>query len=162
MTFRSLQLLFPVLVALHNAEEAILLPRWKHRCGPWFGKVEPRVFRFAAAVFTGLALGITLLSVWAGPRTLWGNATFGYMAAILINSVFPHITVSIAKRTWMPGVFTAAALNVPVLAYLGYLALREGYVSVQDAFVSAVALPLGLLAIMPVVCHLGVRCTERK
>jgi hypothetical protein len=155
MTFRTLQLLFPVLAALHNAEEAIYLPRWIRRSGPWFGGVEPAVFRFAVVVFTVLAFVVTVLSAVSGRMTIWGNLTFGYMIAMLINALVPHIAVSVVKRTFMPGVITAAALNLPILSFLAVLALKQGYISNHDALVFSIAVPLLLALMIPLLFKLG-------
>ncbi|HKM81912.1 MAG TPA: HXXEE domain-containing protein [Candidatus Acidoferrum sp.] len=155
MTFRYLQLLFPVLVALHNTEEAIGMPRWTRRSGPWFGGVQPAVFRFAVVVFTVLAFAITVLSTLSGRITFWGNVTFGYIVAMLLNSLVPHIAVSVAKRTLMPGVITAATLNLPILSFLAALALKQGYVSNHDALVFSIAVPLLLLLMILLLFKLG-------
>lgn len=155
MNFRYLQLLFPILVALHNAEEAIGMPRWARRSGPWFAGVEPSVFRFAVLVLTIFAFVITMLSAVSGRMTLWGNLTFGFMMAMLLNSLFPHIAVSVARRTLMPGVITAAVLNLPVLSCLMVLALRQGYVSGHDALVFSIVVPVLLLLTIPLLIKIG-------
>jgi len=155
MMFRYLQLLFPVLVALHNTEEAIGLPRWTQRSGPWFGGVQPAVFRFAVVVFTVLAFVVTALSAVSGKRSFWGNLTFGYMIAMLINALVPHIAVSVVRRTFMPGVITAVALNLPILSFLAVLALQQGYVSNHDALVFSIAVPLFLALMIPLLFKLG-------
>jgi hypothetical protein len=130
MAFRYLQLLFPVLVVLHNTEEAIGIPNWARRSGPWFGGsgFQPAAFRFVVTIFTVLALVITVLSSVSGSMSFWGNFTFGSIIAMLINSIVPHIAVSIAKRTVMPGVITAVTLNLPILSLLAASALKQGYV----------------------------------
>lgn len=155
MTFRSLQLLLPVLVGLHNAEEAILPPRWRYRSGRFFRGATPGTLRFALTVFTGLAIAVAVLSAVAGGRTLWANITFGYIVAVLINALVPHIAVSIAKRTLMPGVITAVALNLPVLSFLAVLAIKEGYVSPHDALVFSIAVGILLLLLIPLLFKLG-------
>jgi hypothetical protein len=155
MTFRTLQLFFPVLVALHNAEEAISMPRWTRRTGPWFGGVRPAVFRFAVVVFTVLAFVVTVLSAVSGRMTFWGNVTFGYIIAMLFNALVPHIAVSVVRRTLMPGVITAAALNLPILSYLAVLALQQGYVSNRDALVFSIAVSLLLALMIPLLFKLG-------
>ncbi len=155
MAFRYLQLLFPVLVALHNAEEAIGMPRWRRRSGPWFGGVQPAVFRFAVVVLTILAFAITVLSTVSGRMSFWGNVTFGYIIAMLLNSLVPHIAVSVAKRTLMPGVITAAILNLPILSFLAALALKQGYVSSHDALRFSIAVPLLLLLLIPLLFKIG-------
>jgi Protein of unknown function with HXXEE motif len=155
MNFRYLQLLFPILVALHNAEEATGMPRWARRSGPWFAGVEPSVFRFAILVITIFAFVVTILSAVQGRMTMWGNLTFGFMAAMLLNSLFPHIAVSVARRTLMPGVITAAVLNLPVLSCLMALALRQRYVSGHDALVFSIAVPALLLLMIPLLFKIG-------
>ena len=166
MTFRYLQLLFPILVALHNAEEAIGMPRWRKRAGPragpWFGGVEPAVFRFAAVVFTLLAIAVTTLSVALGSRTVWADLTFGYMVAMVLNALVPHIAVSFLKRNVMPGVITAAALNLPILSFLAFLALKQGYVSGRGALESAIAMPVALALMIPLLFRLGRFLSEYK
>lgn len=155
MSFRYLQLLFPVLVGLHNAEEAVRIPRWTRRSGPWFGGAQPRLFRFVVVVFTALASVVTVLSAIAGRMSLWADLTFGYIVALLLNSLVPHIAVSLAKRTLMPGVITAVVLNLPLLPLLAVLALEQGYVSESDALVSSILVPLGLLLMLPLLFRLG-------
>lgn len=155
MSFRYWQLLFPVLVGLHNAEEAIGLPRWKHRSGAWFGGATPGSLRFALTVFTALAVVVTVLSAARGPGTFWADVTFGYMIAVLVNAVVPHIAVSLAKRTLMPGTLTAAALNVPILSFLAVLAIEQGYVSARDALAYSTATGLLLLGLIPLLFKLG-------
>jgi hypothetical protein len=155
MNFRYLQLLFPVLVALHNAEEAIGMPGWARRVVPRFAGVQPAVFRFAVVVFTVLAFVIAVLSAVSGRTTFWGNLTFGYMIAMLFNALVPHIAVSVAKRTLMPGVMTAAVLNLPILSWLTVLALKQGYVTSHDALVFSWVVPVLLLLMIPTLFQLG-------
>lgn len=155
MSFRFLQLLFPVLVALHNAEEAIRMPHWTRRSGIWFGRAQPGLFRFVVVLFTLLAVVVTLLSVIRGPRTLCAGLTFGFIVALFLNALVPHIAVSLARRTLMPGVVTAAALNLPILPLLALLALRQGYVSNRAALLSSILVPLALLLMIPLLFRLG-------
>lgn len=153
MSYRTLQWIFPVLVGLHNAEEAMRMPKWKAR-GPWFGKARPIVFRFAVVALTVLAFALTGMSILAGPRSFWGNLVFGYMIAVLINAVVPHIAVSLWERTWMPGVITAV-LNLPILGCLVVLALQQTYVSSHDALVFGISVPIALLLAIALLFKVG-------
>jgi len=155
MSFAELQWLFPIVVTLHNAEEAIWFPDWTKRAGRWHAPVAPGVFRFAVAVFTVLAFGVTWLSATSGKQSVWTYLTFGYMVAVLINVLIPHVAVSVATRRFMPGVATAVALNLPVLSALVILALRDEYVSGwKAAAYSAGVAGIGLLSI-PTLFKLG-------
>jgi hypothetical protein len=77
------------------------------------------------------------------------------MIAMLINALVPHIAVSVVRRTLMPGVITAAALNLPILSYLAVLALQQGYVSNHDAVVYSIAVSLLLALMIPLLFRLG-------
>lgn len=129
MGFTNPEWLFPVLIILHNAEEALWPPAWAPRTGFWRNAVSPGAFGFAAAVLTVLGLTVTWMSARSGSQTLWMYLTLGYMAAMLSNAVYPHLAISIATRSYMPGAATAIALNPPVLSLLLASALVEGHVS---------------------------------
>ena len=131
------------------------MPRWTRRSGRWFGGVQLAVFRFAAVALTVLAVAITVLSTVSGRMTFWADLTFGYIIAMLLNSFVPHIAVSVAKRTLMPGVITAATLNLPILSFLAALALKQGYVSIHDAVAFSIAVPPLLLLMIPLLFKLG-------
>jgi hypothetical protein len=106
MSFGILQWLFPVVVTLHNAEEALWLPGWSKRAVLWHNPVTPGVFRFAVAILTALAFAVTWLSAESGKQTVWTYLAFGYMAAVLANVLIPHIALTVALRSYMPGVAT--------------------------------------------------------
>ena len=129
MSFQHLQWLFPIVVALHNLEEAMLLPDWSKRAGRWHAPISRGAFLLAAVVLTLLAFAITWLSAASGNQTVWTYLAFGYMAAMLANALIPHVALTVALRSYMPGVATAVAFNLPVLSLLVVIAIREGYVT---------------------------------
>jgi hypothetical protein len=59
MSFGNLQWLFPIVITLHNAEEAAWLPHWSNQAGRWHFPVKKSVFRFAEVVLTVLAFAVT-------------------------------------------------------------------------------------------------------
>jgi len=129
MSFQHLQWLFPILVALHNGEEAIWLPDWSKRAERWHAPIERLIFLPVAAVMTVLAFAVTWLSAASGKQTTWTYLAFGSMAVMLANVLIPHIALTVVQRSYMPGVATAVLLNLPVLSLLVVSAIREGYVS---------------------------------
>jgi hypothetical protein len=138
--------LFPIVVTLHNAEEAIWLPGWSKRAVLWHSPVTPGSFRFSVAVLTVLAIAITWLSAESGKQSVWTYLAFGCMVVTLANVLIPHLALTVALRSYMPGVATAVALNLPVLSLLVVLAIREGYVSGWKAAVYSVGVAGMLLA----------------
>ena len=155
MNFQSLEWLFPIVVTLHNVEEAIWLPGWSKRTVLWHSPVTPGSFRFTVAVLTVLAFAVTWLSAESGKQSVWTYMTFGYMVAVLANVLIPHIALTVALRGYMPGVATAVLLNLPALSLLVVLALREGYVSGWKAVAFCVSVSGVLVASIPALFKLG-------
>jgi len=155
MSFHHLQWLFPVVIALHNAEEAIWFPDWSKRAGRWHAPVTPGAFRFGAAVLTILAFVIAGLSAGSGKQSIWTYLAFGYMAAMLANVLLPHIALTVAMRRYMPGVVTGVFLNLPVLSLLMVLAIRDGYVSGEKAAAYSVGVAWLLLLSIPALFRLA-------
>jgi hypothetical protein len=155
MSFGNLQWLFPIVVTLHNAEEAIWLPGWSKRAVLWRSPVAPGSFRFSVAVLTVLAFVITWLSAELGKQTVWAYLVFGCMVVTLANVLIPHVALSLAKRSYMPGVATAVTLNLPVLSLLVMMALKEGYVSGWKAAEYSVGVACLVLLSIPALFKLG-------
>jgi hypothetical protein len=155
MNFQNLLWLFPVAITLHNAEEAIWFPAWSQRPGRWHAPVAPGVFRFAVAVLTILAYLIAWQSAVSGKQSVWTYLAFGSMVATLANALIPHIAVSLATRSYMPGTVTAAVLNLPALSLLVTLALGEGYVSGWKAVAYSLGVPGIALLSIPALFSLG-------
>ena len=153
--FATLQWLFPVVIALHNLEEALWLPGWANRTGFWGTPVSPRVFRFVVAVLTALALAVTWLSSRSGAQTFWTYLMFGCVVATLANAVFPHLALSISRRSYMPGTATAVALNLPVLSFLVASALSERQVSGWKSAAYAAGVPALVLVALVVLFKPG-------
>jgi hypothetical protein len=155
LSFRDLLWLFPIVVTLHNAEEAIWLPGWSKRATLWHSPVTPGSFRFTVVVLTVVAFAVTGLSASSGKQTVWTYLAFGYMAAVLANVLIPHLALTVALRSYVPGVATAVALNLPVLSLLVVFAIREGYVSGWKATAYSVGVAGMLLASIQILFKIG-------
>jgi ABC-type uncharacterized transport system permease subunit len=155
-SFARLQWFFPIAITAHNIEEAIWLPGFvaAHRTElPW--TVAPVEFRFALVLLTAAAWVVTYLSWRTGPRTLWAHLLFGYIVAMLVNVVVPHIPAAVIFRGYAPGVVTAVLLNLPVLTLLSVRAIKDGYVTGRKAVAFAVGVPFGIVAALPALFALG-------
>jgi hypothetical protein len=155
MSFQSLLWFFPIVVTLHNAEEAIWFPEWTQHVRRWPVPVKPGVFRFAVAVLTILVFAVTWLSARSGKQTVWTYLVFGSMVATLVNALIPHIALTLVVRRYMPGVATAVVLNLPVLTLLIVLAIREGYVSGSKAVIYSMVVAGVLVVAIPALFKLG-------
>jgi hypothetical protein len=147
--------LFPIVIALHNLEEALWFPAWAKRSDRWHAQFTPGSFRFAALVLTASAFLITGLSVASGKQSIWTFIAFGYAAAMLANVVVPHVVVSVATREYMPGLGTGLLLNLPVLSFLLVKAFRDGYVSGWKAAEYSVGVAAVLLLSIPALFYIG-------
>jgi hypothetical protein len=61
---------------------------------------------------------------------------------LLWNALLPHLAATILLRSYVPGVATAALVNIPLVVHLFGRALREG-----QATPASMALALGLAAV---------------
>jgi len=155
MSYSRLIWLFPIVVTLHNAEEAIWLPAWAKRTGFWRSPVSPGVFLFAASILTVLAFALTWLSAESGKQTVWTYLAFGCMVVTSANALIPLVAVSAMRRSYMPGTATAVALNLPVLSRLVAMALKEGYVSGEKAAAYSVGVACLLVVSIPALFKSG-------
>jgi hypothetical protein len=103
MRFQHLEWLFPIVVTLHNAEEAIWFPAWEKQNSRWHASVGSSVFWMGTGLLPILAFGFTGLSVHFGPRSAWTYLTFGYMASMLGNVFLSHVLFAVAPRRYVPG-----------------------------------------------------------
>lgn len=155
MTFAEWQWLFPLVITVHNLEEAVWLPAWSQRAGRWHRPVEPFAFRFAVAVLTVLAYAATVWSAVGGPESIGAYLLSGYALAMLLNVFLPHLLATVALHSYMPGLATALVFNLPVTAGLLQAAFVEGYVKLPMFVYYAVPVCLGLVASIPVLFAVG-------
>ena len=143
MSFERLQWLFPTAVTLHNAEEAVWMPAWtaQHASQLPVHPPGPSEIRLALLLLTALAFAVTALSAKKGPQSIWAYLTFGYIVAMWVNVLVPHLPASLIFFSYTPGVVTALVINLPVMSYLAVRAMAEQWVSGWKATIAAIAVP---------------------
>lgn len=137
MSRRTAIWLVPVVLAVHNAEEALAFRRFLPRLasslpGP-LRLIEQRLtFGSMLAVLVLVTLVGVAVALWSTfrPRSqvaLW--AVFAVVATIALN-VGSHVVSAIAiVRGYAPGLVTAALVNAPFAVYLFRRAAREHWLS---------------------------------
>jgi hypothetical protein len=65
------------------------------------------------------------------------------------NVFIPHILASLVFRSYAPGLVSAVLINLPVMGFLSIRAVREGWVSGRKAAAFAVAVPLAIAGLIP-------------
>jgi hypothetical protein len=136
LSYRSLQRLLAVVIALHNGEEAAA-------AGAYLPRVREIIERVPALRERGLLppslprLYLALIVVTLVPALVLGWATIGrdssvkrevvavIAAALLWNVFLPHISAMIVLRGYAPGGLTALVVNLPFCLYLFRRSLIE-------------------------------------
>lgn len=155
VSLRRLFQLGILVLAIHNAEEALTAPGWLQAALPrirdLFG-VTPREQPSASQLYVALVLATVLPAVWvvlamSGERKSVRVYSLMTLYSILFwNAWFPHIALALALVSYTPGVVTAVVLNVPFTLYLFRRAFRDGYVEKRGF---AVAVVLGAVVYLP-------------
>jgi hypothetical protein len=129
LDFGTLVWLLPAAVTLHMIEEMIWLPEWSKTAGSWHKPVTSPQFAFAS-----LALLVIIFAVaWAAARLEgWVSTAAAYLAAGLaltffFNLYFPHIGSMIELKRYGPGIVTGLLINLPLMPFLIWQAIRDGY-----------------------------------
>jgi Protein of unknown function with HXXEE motif len=126
VSFEKVQWVFPVVVTLHNLEEAAWLPGfWRNRS--WHPPISTAEFRIAAGLVALFAYLLTYFSVRDGKKSVGAYVMAGFSATMLLNAIW-HIAVTAYVQAYAPGVATAVFLILPVTIYLLRRALHEGYI----------------------------------
>ena len=132
--------LIPLLLAVHNAEEAFLFPRYL----PLVVGRLPEGWRHIAGALTlgqvGTALALVtliplLLAIWAARQPdsaipLW--LLLLVQATVLLNVLWHVSTAAVVFGGYAPGLVTAVLINLPFSIYLLRRAAREGWVNRRE------------------------------
>lgn len=136
LTFKQSMWLVPVFLALHNAEEALTMPRWVIQNLPLIRKSFPVIaqIRFSQAqlsvslvIATILPLLITIICAGGRPKSMRLFFLFLLQMVVAINVFVPHLLASAWLHLYNPGLVTAVFLNLPYSFYLFRKARREHY-----------------------------------
>jgi uncharacterized protein with HXXEE motif len=159
LSYRSLQRLMAVVIALHNGEEAAT-------AGAYLPRVREIIERVPALRERGLLppslprLYLALIIVTLVPALVLGWATTGcdssvkrevvavIAAALLWNVFLPHMSAMIVLRGYAPGGLTALVVNLPFCLYLFRRSLIEQMLT-RTQLTVALILGLFLLVIAP-------------
>ncbi len=143
-------IIFMFCITLHNIEEAVWMHDWRTKHKP-FGRKVPAKERFVFAV-----LGITILAyLTAGlhllyPDNLWLDYAFiGFVGAMLINALMPHLLLSIIYKSCCPGVFTGCFLIMPFHIIFLPAAIND-HMKIAELLAATAIVGLILLVAIPI------------
>ena len=155
MPLLALAWLFTIGVLAHNTEEALYLPEWSANAGRWHVPVGATEFRFAVAVLSAALVGIVVAASVAGPGSLAAYLLSGYVLAMVLNVLVPHLVAMVATRKYMPGTATAILFNLPLGCLFLKRALSENYIEFKVFAWSGPAIALTVAASIPLLFAVG-------
>ena len=127
LPFDHLLWLVPILLAIHNAEEAPFMENWSKRL-PFKLPLTINTRQFAIAV-TLLTIAVFLLTYYVLKYVANPTGYFillAIQAAMLFNAFIPHVALTIWFRRYSPGVLTSILFIIPFSFYLFRRASMEG------------------------------------
>ncbi len=155
MNDNYLLLFFPLAITLHNIEEALWLPQWSKQAGRFHRPVETTEFRFAVLIITAMAYIATFLMLVFPDVIIVNRFFYGFLGAMTVNVLFPHLAASIFLRKYAPGLLTGLLLNVPIGAMLIYQAVSKNILTFPDVIGATIIVGLVLIALILVLFRLG-------
>lgn len=155
MAFDDLCWLFALAAAIHNLEEAILAPDWMRRTGWRIDVYGAPEFRFAVMAFT---VGGFVLAALA--EAGFATATYllsGLALAMAINTIVPHLALSLAMRLYAPGTATGLLLVLPAALMLLRAGFEEDRLAPATFLWAGPLVALGVVGVIPLLLALGRR-----
>jgi len=157
----SLWVFFPIAITLHNLEEAVWLPKWSKHAKQFQKPVEANVFHFAVIFVTILAYLSTFLAVAFPSAWLWRHIFHGFLGAMILNTIVPHLASTIILRKYSPGLVTGLFLIIPVNSVILYQSVMLGHIKLLDLTLSILVVSIALLSLLPLFFKIGEQLVKR-
>ena len=140
-TFKQLLWLIPIVLTLHNIEEALTMPRWVMANLPLIKEnlpiaidlqFTPAQLLFSLLIATVVPVVVTIACINGERRSAKLYLLFLLQAIVLLNVFIPHVAASIRMKQYNPGVVTAVCVNLPFSLYLFRRAVLERYLASRE------------------------------
>lgn len=151
----SLVIFFPLAITLHNVEEALWLPQWSKYAQKFHRPVNKDEFRFAVIVITLLAYLATCMFMFLPRILVYKYFYFGFLGAMIINAIFPHLVSTIVLRKYSPGLITGVFLVIPSNCLIIRYSIDNRIINFNEILLSTIAVSLALLVIIPILFKMG-------
>lgn len=154
---RIVLLFIPIILSIHNLEEALTMPEWILAYLPMLRSTIP-IFEYLHFSTTQLycsLLSVTIIPFLVTFLCLRGERTEKKISLLLIlqaiifwNALMPHVLGVFVLGIYNPGTITAVLLNIPFSIYLFMRVRKEEIVS---AIVLKRNIIAGLILYLPIV-----------
>lgn len=152
-------LLFLFSITLHNLEEALWLPQWSKYAMKFHKQVEKGEFHFAVLIITLIAYLSTSLFIFFHNVLFFKYLYFGFVGAMIINTIFPHLIATIVIKKYSPGLITGILLQIPVNSLIIVKSIDSEIISSYSLLLSTIVVGALLLLMIPVLFKIGTRLT---
>ncbi len=141
LTFKQVLWLIPIILTLHNIEEALTMPTWVMANLPLIKEnlpiaidihFTPTQLLLSLLLATVVPFIVAIVCVDGEKRSKKLYLLFLLQAIVLLNVFIPHIAASVRMRQYNPGVITAVCLNLPFSLYVFRRAYREQYLTPHE------------------------------
>ena len=155
MSRNSLLWLVPVLLTIHNLEEAVAMPAFIEKRnaavpGSLREFIPPVTYKqFLISLIIITIIPYLLVLFWPGRK--WTIYLLVGLQVVMLINVFAHVMMAIFVRGYAPGVATALIINLPFSLYLLRRAVSERWISKRAA---VWMFPIGLLVHGPALAGL--------
>lgn len=130
ISFDRLLWLVPIILAIHNVEEAPFMEGWSKRLPlEIHPTVTTRQFVIAVTFLTIAGFVLTYFGVEYLANQTGTLMVLGIQAILLFNTFVPHLAATLRFRMYSPGVVTAILITLPFSLYLFRRALHENIIT---------------------------------
>ena len=155
-------LFFIFSITLHNLEEALWLPQWSKLSTKFQKRVEKNEFHFAVIVITTLAYLSTGLFLNFPHMSILKYIYFGFVGAMIINVIFPHLISTVLMKVYSPGILTGIFLIIPMNFLIINNAVNDNIINLYEVFISSLVVGLVLLFIIHISLKIGKKLITYK
>jgi len=155
MEDKLVYILFALAISIHNIEEALWLPAWSKNANRFMKPIGRQEFYFAVLVITIFALLSTAAIIMFPEISITKYIYFGFLGAMIINVIFPHLLATIVLRKYAPGLISGLLLIFPINGCILYKAIDKNMISFMEIIISTIITGAILLISIPILLRAG-------
>ncbi len=142
-------LIFMLCLTLHNMEEALWFTQWRIQTMPNSRRTPQQShFIFAVLGITTLGYVVSGLHMMYPYNTVIEFCYIGFVGAMLVNAVVPHLLLTLRYKKYCPGVLTGTFLLLPFNTLMLYNAITS-HLKVSEVLTATMIVGMMLLLSIP-------------
>lgn len=146
----------PILLAIHNLEEAPFMEKWSKGLPlPIHPIVSTKQFVAAVTILTIAGFAVTYFGITTSNQPMGISIILEIQMVMLVNVFLPHLASTICFRQYSPGIVTGLLFNLPFSIYLFQHAMQEGFMSWQLAWILLAITPFATIALILTSLQIG-------